>query len=71
MLNIQEDDGGYYDCPALPGFTSHVRHDITVLAVDAFLETALKAAIDEVEEHGLAAIKKYLPVIKWDKEVEQ
>ena len=64
MLASQVDDGACYDCPALPGFPSYIRQDVTNLAISSVLEIALKAAIGEVEEGGLAAVQKYLPVLR-------
>jgi hypothetical protein len=59
-----DDDGACYDCPALPGFRSYIRLDVTSLAINSVLEIALKAAIGEVEEGGLAAVQKYLPLLR-------
>jgi hypothetical protein len=70
MLASQIDDGAYYDCPALPGFQSYIRLSVTSLAISSVLEIALKAAIDEVEESGLAAVQKYLPVRRLEKGVQ-
>ena len=67
MLASQVDDGACYDCPALPGFRSYIRQDVTNLAIISVLEIALKAAIGEVEESGLAAVQKYLPVRRLEK----
>ena len=67
MLASQVDDGACYDCPALPGFRSYIRQNVTNLAIISVLEIALKAAIGEVEESGLAAVQKYLPVRRLEK----
>jgi hypothetical protein len=64
ILASQVDDGACYDCPALPGFRSYIRLDVTSLAINSVLEIALKAAIGEVEEGGLAAVQKYLPLLR-------
>jgi len=70
MLESQVDDGAYYDCPALPGFRSYIRRDVTNSAISSVLDIALQAAIEEVEECGLLAIQKYLPVRQMEKEVQ-
>jgi hypothetical protein len=67
---IQEDDGAYFDCPSLPGFTTSIRHDISAQVIKAMMGAKFLEAIEEIEELGIAALHKYLPVPKWDGDQE-
>ena len=68
MTASQVNDGDYYGCPALPGFHTDVRRQVTSTAIKSVLESALKAAIDVVEKSGLVAVQDYLPLPQWDQD---
>jgi hypothetical protein len=67
---VQEDDGAYFDCPSLPGFTTSIRNEISPQVIKAMMETKFLEVIQEIEELGIAALHKYLPVPQWEGESE-
>ena len=67
---IQEDDGAYFGCPSLPGFTTSIRYEISAQVIKAITEAKFLEAVEEIEELGIAALHKYLPVPQWEGDQE-